>query len=161
MKPEPGRWDQFTLRIFVDAAPEVVMEHWLRPGLVETWFVPTCEYGSRDSGDRCEAGDRYRWQWADGTEERSTVREVAFPQRFRFGWMADLDECTVTISIHEGRTLVELVQVNREPNEADRMQVWMDCKEGWSFYLVNLKSVLEGGIDLRDLAPKVRNLVNW
>jgi hypothetical protein len=34
------------------------------------------------------------------------------------------------------------------------------CGEGWTFYLTNLKSILEGGVDLRNKEMKLKNVIN-
>ncbi|MCH7945318.1 MAG: SRPBCC domain-containing protein, partial [Armatimonadetes bacterium] len=37
----------------------------------------------------------------------------------------------------------------------------VDCKLGWSFFLTNLKSVYEGGLDLRETDPERVPVVNY
>ena len=37
---------------------------------------------------------------------------------------------------------------------------YVGCREGWAFYLANLKSVLEHGCDLREPQPDRAGLVN-
>jgi hypothetical protein len=37
---------------------------------------------------------------------------------------------------------------------------FIECGSGWSFYLVNLKSILEGGPDLRNKNPDVKHVIN-
>ena len=34
------------------------------------------------------------------------------------------------------------------------------CKTGWTFYLANLKSLLEGGIDLRNKDELLKDVIN-
>jgi hypothetical protein len=36
---------------------------------------------------------------------------------------------------------------------------FLDCRDGWTFYLTNLKCVIEGGPDLREKDPDME-LVN-
>jgi hypothetical protein len=36
----------------------------------------------------------------------------------------------------------------------------MGCLGGWTFYLANLKSYLEGGVDLRNKNLALNNMVN-
>ena len=38
--------------------------------------------------------------------------------------------------------------------------IYVDCSYGWTFFLANLKSVLEGGIDLRNRNVDIKNVVN-
>ena len=55
-------------------------------------------------------------------------------------------------------TVVELTQ-SRIPDDSDH-GIYVDCSYGWAFYLGNLKSVLEGGIDLRNKNVDIKNVVN-
>jgi hypothetical protein len=34
------------------------------------------------------------------------------------------------------------------------------CKAGWTFYLANLKSILEGGIDMRNKKTRLKEMLN-
>ena len=36
----------------------------------------------------------------------------------------------------------------------------MGCLEGWTFYLTNLKSVIEGGLDLRNKNLDIKGVIN-
>jgi hypothetical protein len=36
----------------------------------------------------------------------------------------------------------------------------LGCKTGWTFYLANLKSLMEGGIDLRNKNEKIQRVIN-
>jgi hypothetical protein len=57
-------------------------------------------------------------------------------------------------------TRVELTQENIPEEENPEKNLYLAYSQGWAFYMVNLKSILEGGIDLRnknDLLSKVVN----
>jgi hypothetical protein len=57
---------------------------------------------------------------------------------------------TVDIQSKYGLTVVELTQENI-PEESDPSKnLFVQCQIGWTFYLANLKSVIEGGNDLRN-----------
>ena len=45
-------------------------------------------------------------------------------------------------------------------NEKGKVQYHMGCLGGWTFYLANLKSYLEGGVDLRNKNLALNNMVN-
>ncbi len=76
--------------------------------------------------------------------------------QFRFG---NAGICTIKIYREEGESIVELVQ-NETPVEEKAKQDWhIGCKTGWTFYLANLKSLLEGGIDLRNKNEKIQDLL--
>jgi hypothetical protein len=60
----------------------------------------------------------------------------------------------------EGENIVELLQENI-PTDEQGMHSWhLGCKTGSTFYLANLKSVLEGGIDLRNKSEKLQRVIN-
>lgn len=47
-----------------------------------------------------------------------------------------------------------------EWHEDPARNLLVGCGEGWVFYLANLKSILEGGIDLRNKNDAIRNVLN-
>ena len=42
----------------------------------------------------------------------------------------------------------------------EKLRLYIGCGEGWTFYLANLKSMLEGGIDLRNKNDKIKGVIN-
>jgi len=158
-------YETFTKRIRVKAPADVIMNYWLRSGLTEMWFVPTCRYtgpeGERAPNELAVVGDKYHWEWVEGTVDRSHFREIDFPHRFVAGWCDDALEIEVTIEAEGEGSVVSLTQQNTQEDESERMKCYFDCSEGWAFYLVNLKSMLEGGIDLRETNPDLKGLVNY
>ena len=77
--------------------------------------------------------------------------------QFSFGKAGN---CSITIKQEEGETIVELIQ-DHIPTDEQGMHYWhLGCKTGWTFYLANLKSLCEGGIDLRNRNVHVKNVVN-
>jgi len=47
------------------------------------------------------------------------------------------------------------------PTDEKSMQsFYVGCKTGWTFYLANMKSILEGGIDLRNKNEKLQQMLN-
>ncbi|HRF58844.1 MAG TPA: SRPBCC domain-containing protein [Fimbriimonadaceae bacterium] len=157
-------WDSLELAIYVDAPLDVVDWHWATEAGITRWFIVEAAFKAPDAGevrsptDRVQPGDRYVWTWNNGTEERG-VFEVCEPERryvFSFGGTTQVE---VTLSDVGGRTLVALTQ-QTEATDEDRFEVYRDCLQGWTFYLANLKSMMEGGIDLRETAPDRSGLVN-
>jgi len=70
--------------------------------------------------------------------------------------------CQVSVEIKEEdrENIVELVQSEIALDEDSRMSNYVGCSRGWTFYLTNLKSVLEGGIDLRNKNGNLINVLN-
>lgn len=158
-------WTKFTRRITVNYPVRAIYEAWAIPSQIERWFVRSAEYvgfdGKQKNRDReVEAGDGYLWRWygyLDDVSESGIVVEANGQDRFAFTFTQD---CLVTVTIKDENreTVVELIQSNI-PDDPNR-NIYVDCSYGWAFYLGNLKSVLEGGIDLRNRNVDVRNVVN-
>jgi hypothetical protein len=45
-------------------------------------------------------------------------------------------------------------------NESGQRYFFIECGKGWTFYMTNLKSILEGGIDLRNKNERKQNVIN-
>jgi hypothetical protein len=65
----------------------------------------------------------------------------------------------VELELDEGQTRVRLTQEGM-PESTAGLQMFIDCYGGWTFYLTNLKSVMEGGLDLREKTPGRGHLIN-
>ena len=135
------------------------------PSRIERWFLRSAEYVGFDgkAKDRelgVEAGDSYLWRWhgyLDDVSESGSVVEANGQDKFAFTFTHG---CLVSVTITEehGETVVELTQ-SQMPDDPDRNS-YIDCSYGWTFFLANLKSVLEGGIDLRNRNVDIQNVVN-
>lgn len=141
-----------------------IYEAWAIPSQLERWFVRSAEYaafaGPRDRDFEVEAGDGYLWRWLghlDDVSESGVITDANGLNKFAFTFSKG---SLVTVSIIEegDETVVELTQ-SGIPDEGDRT-TYIGDSEGWTFYLANLKSVLEGGIDLRNKNVEVKNVIN-
>ncbi len=158
-------WSTFTRRITVNYPMRSIYEAWAIPSQIERWFLRSAEYVGFDGKPKnrdleVAAGDGYLWRWhgyLDDVNETGLVTEANGLDKFAFTFTQD---CLVTVLINDekGGTVVELTQ-SRIPDDPDR-SVYIDCSYGWTFYLANLKSVLEGGIDLRNKNVDITNVVN-
>ena len=81
--------------------------------------------------------------------------------KIRFGWYSNRGWVEVRLEPHGDETLVELSQGMDEGTEDERLSPQVDCKLGWTFFLANLKSVYEGGIDLRETDPTRVPVLNY
>jgi len=96
--------------------------------------------------------DVYEWYWHgfdDSTMEKGEVLEVNSIDFVKFTFSGG-SIVSVSIEGRNGLTIVELTQENI-PEESDPSKnLFVQCQIGWTFYLANLKSIIEGGIDLRN-----------
>ena len=158
-------WTSFTQRITIGATTRSIYDAWVKPVNLERWFLASAIFTASDNrrrerDGRINAGDTYRWTWhgyPDSIVETGTVLEANGHSLLRFTFT---DECivSVTIVVEDDERVVELTQ-SRIPDD-DQLRTYLDCSKGWMFYLTNLKSILEGGIDLRNKNSGISNVVN-
>jgi uncharacterized protein YndB with AHSA1/START domain len=160
-------WSHFTTRIAVSAPVEKLYWCWATKAGMEHWFLRLSEFKNkngvlRSDNEFIQAGDTYRWRWhgwEDGVTEEDSILAANGKDMISFGF-GKAGNCTVHIKEESGKNLVELVQENVPDDDAGRHTWHLGCKTGWTFYLANMKSLLEGGIDLRNRDVNLKNVVN-
>ncbi len=72
------------------------------------------------------------------------------------------EDCEVEIKLtnSDEHTIVELTQKNIPTDDKSKVNIRLGCASGWAFYLVNLKSIYEGGLDLRNKTPALKHMLN-
>lgn len=158
---------RFRKRINIRCTPQDVYNAWTTQTGLEQWFLRLAEFTStagkiRPSDSHVEKGDRYHWLWhgyPDDTFEKREVLEANGKDCFRFKFSGD---CTVSVyaRTEAGETVCELWQENIPPSDDPGKSLYNLCGEGWTFYLANLKSYLEGGIDLRNKNVALQEVIN-
>ncbi len=147
-------WRDFTRVKKIKASMEDIYNAWTSSKGIESWFLQSSEYKDKDGrvrgkDERIQTGDTYEWTWFgyDGKEENRII-EANGEDRIVFGFA---DVCTVTVSIKpwEHGHEVELVQTGIPLDEKAKVNWHLGCSVGWAIYLMNLKSIMEGGLDLR------------
>ena len=161
-------WDRFTVRINIKNVPtENLYWAWASRKGMEYWFLRLSEYKTpsgkeRNPNELVEKGDSYKWLWhgwPDDTVEHGEILECNGRNFFKFSF-GKAGNCSVTLKEEEGEKIVELIQDNIPSDEAGK-HIWhVGCKTGWTFYLANMKSLFEGGIDLRNRNEKLQNVIN-
>ena len=66
----------------------------------------------------------------------------------------------VEISEEGKHTMLSLTQYNIGEDDHSRSHWHIGCMTGWIFYMTNLKSILEGGIDLRNMDVGITDVIN-
>ena len=162
-----NNWSKFTKRIPVAAAPATVYQAWTTQDELEKWFLRKAEFvkpsGSmRNRNEAIEKGDQYDWKWhgyPDSTFEKNEIVEANGEDFLQFKFSGN---CLVSVKIftEEGETIVEITQENIPADDNPETNLLVGCGEGWTFYLANLKSYLEGGIDLRNKNEKIKGVIS-
>lgn len=163
----PYNWKQFTRRIPIKASAKAIYDAWTTQQGLESWFLRLASFTKADGTPRpknssVEKNDTFKWLWFgyDDTavEEKEILAVNGWDQlQFRFS-----GDCIVTVTIkqQDGETICELVQDMPMEDENEQQYFFIECGKGWGFYMTNLKSVLEGGIDLRNKNLAIQDVVN-
>ncbi|HXB91152.1 MAG TPA: SRPBCC domain-containing protein [Puia sp.] len=159
-------WSEFRLRVNIRVPLEKVYPAWATPSGLESWFLSKAIItreglaghlaGPRSGG--LQKGDQYEWFWhgyPDTISKKGTITSANGTNHLAFTFTMG---CPVSISLfrEQDETIVELVESGL-PN--DEEAIYVGDSKGWIFYLTNLKSILEGGLDLRNHNVKLVNVI--
>lgn len=150
-------WSRFSVKTALKADQNEILSAWTTPAGLEKWFLRMAEFSKpdgthRDRNEKVQVHDTYKWRWhgyPDSVEEQGEILAAKNDEmlRFRFGKAGIV---SVKSKLLNGETLIELFQEEIPLDESSKMNFHVGCKTGWTFYLANLKSILEGGKDLRN-----------
>jgi Activator of Hsp90 ATPase homolog 1-like protein len=160
-------WTSFTKRIAINASADAIYRSWATKQGMESWFLRQCNYTSAGGealpeDSPVQKGNRYTWYWhgwPDETNERGAILDTNGLDTLTFTFGQEMI-CTVLVFAEAGETICELVQKNIPVDDMSKSNYFVGCNTGWTFYMTNLKSILEGGIDLRNKNVAVKNVLN-
>lgn len=158
-------WTSFTVKIAVKTDMSVIYKAWTQAEEIEKWFLKGAKYISTENAERdrnsfIQAGDQYEWSWFlfDGVGNgRITAANGKDHLQFTFA-----GECPVDVNLKQDgeNVIVELRQSEIPTDDASKRGIRLGCEKGWSFFLFNLKSIYEGGIDLRNQDENLKGMLN-
>lgn len=155
---------KFTITADFNTDVRSVYKAWTTPAGLESWFLRKANFYTitgrlREESESILKEDTYEWYWHgfdDSTVEKGQALEVNSIDFFKFTFSGG-SVVSVSIESKHGLAILELTQENI-PEETDLTKsLYVQCQTGWTFYLANLKSVLEGGVDLRNKRFDVRS----
>lgn len=161
-------WSKFTHKIYLNAPIQKVYNAWTTRANLESWFLRKAEFTMPDGTVRADTspvqeGDTYAWLWhghPDTTTEYGAVTDANGKDKFQFVF-GKAGIVTVSLKqVDSNITEMILTQDNIPTDEQGRFNYHVGCSTGWSFYEGNIKSVLEGGLDLRNKNPAYTNVIN-
>lgn len=159
-------WSRFFLRIPIKADKDNIFQSFTTQEGLESWFLRKAAFTSQEGKskkptERIAPGDRYEWLWhgwPDETVEKGEVIEMNGKDRFCFTF-GKAGRVTIALKNERGQNMVELLQDQIPTTEEGQVYYHLGCTKGWMFYLTNLKSILEGGIDLRNRDVELKNVI--
>jgi Uncharacterized conserved protein len=159
-------WSKFHLRIPIKAHPRKIFDALTTPSGLESWFLKKAIFHSsdgkvRNNTERIAVGDTYEWYWhgwSDEVAEKGVIFKLINEEnlQFKFG---NAGKVTFTLKEEEGENLLILEQTEIPTDENSRINYYLGCSKGWLFYLTNLKSILEGGLDLRNKKVELKDVI--
>lgn len=153
------------MRINTTAPVEKAYKAVATPGGLESWFLRdtgiTGDGKLRSKGEMIQKGDEYHFQWhghPDTLRHSGKFLSTDGKSVISFTFSQDLP---VTISIYRecDETIVELAETFDPTVEEVARDHYLGNMKGWIFYLINLKSILEGGLDLRNRKVELKNVL--
>jgi uncharacterized protein YndB with AHSA1/START domain len=164
---ENYNWSQFKKRITIRATAQSIYDAWSTQEGIESWFLRFAEFKTKDAvvrkrNESIQKGDKYKWLWFgydDTAIEENEILLANGKDELEFSFSGG---CIVNVRMksEDNETICELTQSMPMEDEKDQRHFYIECGKGWTFYLANLKSILEGGIDLRNKNVNIQNVVN-
>ncbi|MBT8296656.1 MAG: SRPBCC domain-containing protein [Gramella sp.] len=150
-------WSSFTVNLPLDQTRDKIIHAWKCQEELEKWFLKLAEFKTpkgeiRKRAEEFQPNDNYRWQWFGWPESTEEHGEILKPKndeflRFIFGKAGTV---SVKIVQENEQSILRLTQEDIPQDEHSKMNFYVGCKTGWTFYLLNLKSMLQDGPDLRN-----------
>ncbi|WP_316789093.1 SRPBCC domain-containing protein [Pedobacter frigoris] len=158
-------WTSFTKRIAIKAKMADIYNAWTKSAELEKWFLEKAGFydGNKKALSKyinASKDNTYEWTWylyPDAMTGNITSANGRDFLQFIFE-----GECLVDVKLSEskGYTIVELKQHQIPTDDQSKQFVRLGCSSGWAFYLVNMKSIYEGGIDLRNKDRHLNPMIN-
>ena len=159
-------WSCFTKRIDINATVDQLYNAWTTRAGIESWFLRTGEFSNAEGllayTTAVQKGDKYKWNWfgySDEIVEHGEILETNGKDLFEFSFGGTM-KVRIQIKTEDGSNILELYQYDIPTDEKEKVNFHLGCAKGWVFYMANLKSILEGGIDLRNKNEKLTNMIN-
>ena len=160
-------WTQFTQKVYVQASVKEVYDMWTVPAQLERWFLRNASFADqfgrlRGIKESVEAGDTYRWMWhghPDTTAEQGIVTVANGTDTFEFVF-GKAGTVKVVLKPNGELTEIMLTQSGIPDDDVNRMNYYVGCSTGWTFYFANIKALLEYGVDLRNKDMDLKNVIN-
>lgn len=158
-------WSEFSKRIFINSDLKSVYDAWTNTDQIEKWFLSKAVFLSKEgkeitSTENVSSNSTYKWSWfAQNHYEEGIVNNANGIDFLAFTFAGN---CIVQVKLTEvkDQILVELTQSEIPLDNKSKESIRLGCAFGWSFYLLNLKSVLEGGLDLRNKDKELKGVIN-
>jgi uncharacterized protein YndB with AHSA1/START domain len=136
----------------IAATPDQVFRALTDRDELARWWTTGGESDARTGG-----GFSYRFEFEDPSRNHTyegDYHDVTAPERVSYPWHTSLAETTVDVQLRPSGDGTDLTLTHTGwGSGAEAVEAVAMHEQGWSFFLDNLKSYLEGGPDLRVGGP--------
>tara|TARA_A100000171_G_scaffold52813_1_gene73301 strand:- start:631 stop:1125 length:495 start_codon:yes stop_codon:yes gene_type:complete len=162
---ENFNWESFTKKIAIKSSVAELYNAWTISEKIESWFLSEATFynANGDSlapNQSVHQGGTYKWEWFLYDDiERGRITQANGTDFLQFTFAG---ECLVDIQLTQvdDFVIVELTQKNIPTDDKSKQGIRLGCASGWSFFLLNLKSVYEDGLDLRNKNESLKGMLN-
>ena len=162
MKLKDYHWDKFYLHMYYHANIDDVFNMWVTSKGQSGFFVREClvkrNDQTLDKDSIFQADDTYEYLWEDGAKSSGKVISVD-EGKHEFVFSFARAKVRVRLKNTELGVLLELKHFDIP--EEDQYAHQLDCRPGWTHFLVNLKAVIEKAVDLRESDPRCGGTLGW
>ena len=131
---------------FIAADPQRVFRAISEPGWLVKWLADEADLSPTNGG-------RYRLSWKDGPTHAGTVLEFVKGRRITLSWEwpgVALKGTRLQLSVsRKGAGTLFTIEHLGFPRQETWVDLYAGAEWGWTYFAMNLKSVLETGRDLR------------
>ncbi|MET4142124.1 SRPBCC domain-containing protein [Pedobacter sp. UYP1] len=158
-------WTSYTKRIAVKAPLAIIYAAWTQAEELEKWFLEEVKFLDKEGrliSEKANAQENftYNWKWYSYEDTmRGRILHANGKDFFQFTFEG---ECIVDVklTVTGDYTIIELIHKNIPTDDNSKQYIRLGCASGWAFYLLNLKSVYEGGLDLRNKDEHLQLMIN-
>ena len=149
-------WSKFEITYYYNAHITRVFRTFTESQGLESFFIARSVYTDqqgavRDEHEQPRAGDTYQWQFRQAFSVSGTISEIKQKQQFSFSFGPM--QVDVYFRVLGNQTEVHLVQSNIPDTKSGKVFGHLNCRSCWVFFMTNLTSILDYGVDLRDENP--------
>ena len=132
---------------YFDASPEKMFKYFTSRKKLVKWFLSDAEITPK-------AGSKYKFTWSGGSSQAGVVEKVVPNKSLILTWPNVVKgkeyrtQATFTFTKKGKGTLVGIRHVGFEDGD-DWRWLYGAVQSGWAYFMMNLKSVVTNGEDLR------------
>ncbi|MFX1251944.1 MAG: SRPBCC domain-containing protein [Promethearchaeota archaeon] len=163
---ENYNWTRFQQKEYVKASRGEVFKKWATPKGITEWYIARAIYEDTNGKIRApneivKPGDKYTWVFYQGMIITGKVLDVVNNQLFKFTFgkkePGSEEDVIVTVTLDDQKdyTLITLKQENITDNAYGHVRFNLSCMVGWSYFMINLRSIFESGYDLREQKEQI------